>query len=101
MYSWFGVLISVAVFGTIILVILLIVEKKLLGQNLFTSYVSVLLAYLGKRLPINNLNNNAVHIAITVISFAGFVLFSIYRLDIKIQRISDIVTTSGQFTRCK
>ena len=44
----------------------------------------VLLAYVGKRLPINNLSNNSVHIAITVLSFAGFVLFSIYRLEIDV-----------------
>ena len=45
----------------------------------------VLLAFVGKRLPINNLNHNSVYIAITVISFAGFVLFSIYRLEIEIK----------------
>ena len=39
----------------------------------------MLLAYIGKRLPIVDSASNAMHLAVTVVSFAGFVLFSIYR----------------------
>ena len=49
------------------------------GNHIFNSYIYVLLAYIGKRLPIVDTKTNAMHLAVVIVSFAGFVLFSIYR----------------------
>ena len=74
--SWLAVTISILVFGTLILVIN---QNTRLGNHTLQSYVYVLLAYIGKRLPMVDSSTNAMHLAVAVVSFAGFLLFSIYR----------------------
>ena len=80
--SWFAVTISILVSGTLILVINSSFEVTRLGNHMFQSYVCVLLAYIGKRLPIVDSPTNALHLAVAVVSFAGFLLFSIYKYSI-------------------
>ena len=81
--SWLAVLVSIFVFGTVLLVMVRFSSSLNDTRfNIFLSFIFVFLAYISKRLPaMPDSSTSSVHLAIAVISFAGFVLFSIYRCD--------------------